>query len=214
MEDYITPEQMMQEEKKAAGRGVTVEMMMENAGKGIAGKVNGLYGPLSGKGIAVIVGRGNNGGDGSTAARYLSQMGARVKVVLLATPDGIKTKEAKLNWDRLSDTQVERVTAPDIDTLYRHADAIRSADMVIAAILGTGVKGTIREPEAEAIRLVNGVKGVKVAVDMPAGLDPATGEAKGPTVRADLTITLHKPKAGLKNNNKYTGVVVVVPIGI
>ena len=87
--------------------------------------------------------------------------------------------------------------------------------MVVVAIFGTGVKGgVVNEPYATAISLVNGSKGVKVAIDLPSGIDPATGAASRPTVRADVTLALHLPKVGLRGREEFTGEVVVVPIGI
>ncbi len=214
MENYITSEQMMSEERKAIARGVSVETLMENAGKGVAAEVNEHYGPIKGKNVVAVLGKGNNGGDGSVAARYLSAMGANVEAILLATPDGIRTGEARKNWDRLGSTNTKRFSAMDTASLDMYKDDIKNADIVIAAILGTGIRGNVREPEAYAIRLVNASKGVKVAVDVPSGLDPDTGEVKDPTVRADLTVTLHRPKTGMKGRDPITGRIVIVPIGM
>jgi len=105
--------------------------------------------------------------------------------------------------------------AAETSTLVGLSTAIAQADVIIVAIFGTGVKGgEVNEPYANAISLVNGSKGVKVAVDLPSGIDPATGAASRPTVRADVTLALHLPKVGLRGREEYTGEVVVVPIGI
>ena len=81
--------------------------------------------------------------------------------------------------------------------------------------MGTGVRGEVREPIATAIRLINSSSAAKVAVDLPSGLDPASGAVSSAgAVRADVTITLHRPKVGLRDREEYTGEVIVVPIGI
>jgi NAD(P)H-hydrate repair Nnr-like enzyme with NAD(P)H-hydrate epimerase domain len=77
------------------------------------------------------------------------------------------------------------------------------------------VKGeVVNEPYATAISLVNGSEGARVAVDLPSGIDPATGAASRPSVRADVTLALHLPKVGLRGREEFTGEVVVLPIGI
>ncbi len=72
----------------------------------------------------------------------------------------------------------------------------------------------MREPVATAIGLINSSRGAKVAIDVPSGLDPLTGEASSAAVRADLTVTLHRAKTGLRGKDEYTGVLIAVPIGI
>lgn len=214
MDEYITPEQMRKAEEMAVSNGVSIETLMENAGRGVADEVEKHYGPVRDKKIVIIIGKGNNGGDGSVAARHLSGMGAKVSAILLAKPEEIRTKEARLNWDRLVASSTKIYLTPDVDSLHTHKEEIIGADILIAAILGTGIKGEIREPEAEAIQLVNMSHAIKIAVDIPSGLDPGTGEIKDPTVIADLTVTMHRLKVGMKNNERITGKVVTVQIGI
>lgn len=148
------------------------------------------------------------------AARYLSAR-CRVMVVLLTSPEKIRTEEARHNWEALAGTHAEIHVAGETQTLMGLSTAIVEADVVVVAIFGTGVKGgAVNEPYARAISLVNGSKGVKVAIDLPSGIDPATGSATRPAVRADVTLALHLPKVGLKGREEYTGEVVIVPIGI
>ena len=75
-------------------------------------------------------------------------------------------------------------------------------------------EGIVREPYATAISMINGAGVAKVAIDLPSGIDPATGAASRPAVKADVTVALHRPKIGLKGREEFTGEVVVVPIGI
>ena len=210
--EYITPEAMGELERGASEYGLGVKELMENAGRGVAEFVLSRYGPA--RRVCVVCGGGNNGGDGFVAARYLSAS-CRVEVILLTSPDRIRTEEARQNWKALASTRAELHVAGEISTLTSLSTAIAEADVVVVAIFGTGVKGgAVNEPYATAISLVNGSKGVKVAVDLPSGIDPATGAASRPTVRADVTLALHLPKVGLRGREEYTGEVVVVPIGI
>lgn len=208
--EYVTPEEMKRLEREAGGYGLGVKQLMENAGRGVADFVVERF-PRAGR-VCVVCGGGNNGGDGFVAARRLAKT-YRVDVVLLTQPDGIRTPEARQNWDSLARTRARRVVAADLPALLA-VKSIGEADVVVAAIFGTGVKGRVREPYATAIRMVNGSKAKKVAIDLPSGIDPSTGAASDPTVRADYTVALHLPKVGMRGREEYTGEVVVVPIGI
>jgi hydroxyethylthiazole kinase-like uncharacterized protein yjeF len=210
--EYITPEDMRELETGASEYGLGVKQLMENAGRGVAEFVLSRYG--SARRMCVVCGGGNNGGDGFVAARYLSAC-RRVEVILLTSPDRIRTEEARENWEALVGTRAEVRVAAETSALVALSTSIAEADVIVVAIFGTGVKGLeIGEPYATAISMVNASKGVKVAVDLPSGIDPATGAASRPTVRADVTLALHLPKAGLRGREEYTGEVVVVPIGI
>jgi NAD(P)H-hydrate epimerase len=208
---HITPEAMKELEGSASEYGMSVKQMMENAGKGVAEFVLSRYSPAR---VCVVCGGGNNGGDGFVAARYLSAR-CRVEVVLLTAPERIRTEEARENWHALAGTEAELHVADETSALVGLSSAITEADVIVVAMFATGLKGGIvNEPYATAISLVNGSKGVKVAVDLPSGIDPATGAASRPSVRADVTLALHLPKVGLKERAEFTGEVVVVPIGI
>ncbi|MDA4115403.1 MAG: NAD(P)H-hydrate epimerase [Thaumarchaeota archaeon] len=210
--EYITPEAMRELERGASEYGFGVKQLMENAGQGVAEFVLSSYGSASR--VCVVCGGGNNGGDGFVAARYLSAT-RRVVVILLTSPDRIRTEEARENWETLASTRAEVHVARETSDLVGLSTAIAEAEVIVVAIFGTGVKGgEIGEPYATAISMVNASKGVRLAVDLPSGIDPATGAVSRPTVRADITLALHLPKAGLRGREEYTGEVVVVPIGI
>lgn len=212
---YVTPEEMREAELRASAYGLDGAALMERAGAAVAGVVEERY-PQSGgrrrRKVLVVCGLGNNGGDGLVAARRLAG-GSWVRVLLLGEAAAIKTKEAAENWALLGGT-VERVEAVDGSRLLERRDWFEWAEVVLDAILGTGVRGQVREPLATAIGLVNGARCAKVAIDVPSGLDPLTGAAGSATVRADVTIALHRAKVGLRGKSGYTGEVVVVPIGI
>lgn len=211
-QQYITPEAMKRLEAGASGYGVSVKALMENAGKGVAEFVASRFG--SAKSICVVCGGGNNGGDGFVAARHLS---ARfpVVVILLTAPERIRTEEARGNWLALEGTGARRCVADESSAVKGLSTEITQADVLVVAIFGTGVRGgAVREPYATAISLVNASRGAKVAVDLPSGLDPGSGAASDPCVRADYTLALHRPKVGLRGREALTGEIVVVPIGI
>jgi NAD(P)H-hydrate epimerase len=198
---------MKQIEEEAVKRGITVEKMMENAGKEVAQFVRKKLGNIEGKKIFVFCGTGNNGGDGLVAARYLAQMGGDVTVFLLGSEESIKTFEARKNWEAFQGKKFV-VTEPS------QLSFKDEPDVVIDAIFGTGVRGKIREPARTAIQLINRMRCFKVAVDIPSGIDPLTGDVHDVAVRADVTVTLHRPKLGLKNRKEFTGEIYVAPIGI
>jgi hydroxyethylthiazole kinase-like uncharacterized protein yjeF len=211
--EYITPDAMSELERSASDYGLSVKELMENAGRGVAEFVLSRYGAV--ERVCVVCGGGNNGGDGLVAARYLAPR-CGVKVILLTTPEKIRTEEARENWNALAGTRVELHVADETAALVASSGIIAEADVIVVAIFGTGVRGgaVVDEPYATAISMVNGASGVKVAVDLPSGIDPATGAASRPCVKADVTVALHRPKVGLRGREEFTGEVVVVPIGI
>jgi len=210
--EYITPDAMSELERGAAEYGLGVKDLMENAGEAVADFVLSRYGPS--KRVVVVCGGGNNGGDGMVAARYLSDR-CDVDVILLTTPEKIRSEEARANWLALVGTRAGMHIANDARSLAEVSAIFKKPEVILVAIFGTGVKGGIvREPYATAISMINASKTPKVAIDLPSGIDPATGSASRPSVRADVTIALHLPKIGLKGREEYTGEIVVVPIGI
>ena len=210
---YISPEEMMEAESRALSRGIGVGALMENAGAAVAKAISDR---IEGKGdVLVVCGTGNNGGDGFVAARKLSDE-RRVRVLVLASdPSKVRTAEARLNLGRLEGGTIEIAFAGDAEAVKTRAGWIQDAKVILDAILGTGVRGEVREPMATAILLMNESKATRVSIDIPSGLDPASGSVSSAgAVRADITITLHAAKTGLQGREEYTGDVVVVPIGI
>jgi hydroxyethylthiazole kinase-like uncharacterized protein yjeF len=179
--------------------------LMEIAGSGLADLAGGLVpaGP-----IAVVCGKGNNGGDGLVAARVLRQRGREVRVLLLGDPGELQG-DAKTNLDRLPGDGPE----PFSEATLRHAAGI------IDAILGTGFEGEPREPAAGAIKAINAAAEegtIVIACDVPSGVDASSGEALGAAVRANATATFHAAKPGLwiSPGKTLAGEVVEVEIGI
>ncbi|MEM2740212.1 MAG: NAD(P)H-hydrate dehydratase [Candidatus Bathyarchaeia archaeon] len=194
-------------EANARFLGLSESQMMESAGRAVADYVTGRFKPCR---VAVYCGLGGNGGDGLVAARYLAPRGFDVKVVLVGHPDRISHRSTRENW-----LLVSRLTT--IDT-YVATDSLSipriEAEIYIDALLGVGVKGEVKPPISEAIRMLNDMRGFKISIDVPSGLDSDTGEILGCAVQADTTITIHGVKPGLEIRPDYTGEIVVVDVGI
>lgn len=213
--EFVTPEEMRRAEQRASEEGLSVATMMENAGLAVARTVGARYGPGDGRTLLVVCGSGNNGGDGLVAARYLCDDWDVRVVLLVDDPSRIRTEEARTNFRLLKGRRVTVALVGGMRGLSELAAWFREASVVLDAILGTGVRGQVREPFATAIQLVNGSGAVKVAVDIPSGLDPETGQpSAGGTVRADLTVALHRAKVGMVAGRDWVGELAVVQIGI
>jgi hydroxyethylthiazole kinase-like uncharacterized protein yjeF len=198
----ITSDRMAAVDRNAAALGVPRKQLMESSGNAVARAVRRAAAP--GAAVAVVAGRGNNGGDGLVAARFLDDYD--VTVHLLGRPGTIRTGIARENWDalRLAEYDARTVTdATDID--------LGDPDVVVDAMLGTGVTGDLREPEATAARAINGTDATVVSVDVPSGVDADTGEAAGVAVDADHVVTFHDRKPGLESVDAE---VTVADIGI
>ena len=205
----ITVKQMMQIEENGHQMGFLRKFMMENAGAAAARYLAENFPDLSSKKILVFAGLGNNGGDAFVVARHVAGFGCDVKVILLGSPDKIKTDEAQTNWKIL-----EKMNSIDLIIASDVSDLDIKADIIVDGILGTGISGKIREPYASAIDLINKSKAFKLALDVPSGLDPDTGNTNDKYVKADLTITFHKMKVGMPKRKDMCGTILVEKIGI
>jgi NAD(P)H-hydrate epimerase len=211
----ITPDEMRAIEERAERMGVSRLLLMESAGKAVADYVETKMG-AAGRKVVVVAGTGNNGGDGFVAARHLAAYGALVRVFLVGSGENIRTPEASLNWRIMNgvDRSVELFQLSDGSFMDRLGKAISEADVVVDAIFGTGLKGELKEPYASVIESINKSRAFKLAVDVPSGLDPLSGEVCGLAVRADATVTFHRAKKGLSARRDLVGELVVANIGI
>jgi len=219
----ITAEAMTGADRRAQAFGIPGERLMEQAGTAVAAAVRALAADLgrweTGP-LLILCGPGNNGGDGFVAARRLARAGARVIVVLVATESRPGTSDSLRNWDRLErEALVTRMHAPTARDLAIIGQGVERAPVVVDALLGTGVRGALREPIRSAVEVIRRARaaGVPVvAVDTPTAVDLTSGEASDPVVQADLTVTFHRPKAGLQTRlgSALAGKVLVAPIGI
>jgi len=207
---------MMQIEENGHQMGFSRKFMMENAGaaaaKRILSPLTKYFGVRSQEDkILVFAGLGNNGGDGLVIARHLAGYGANVTVFLLGKPDNIRSEECSWNWSLLEKMKsVKLLTGGNLEDLEKLDYRI-----IIDGILGTGISGEIREPHASAIEFINGKlwSGV-IAVDVPSGLNPDTGEANKLCVNANMTVTFHRMKVGMPKRKDVCGEIFVEKIGI
>jgi NAD(P)H-hydrate epimerase len=184
---YVTAEEMALIDRAAIEEfGVDVLSLMENAGTSTAEVARRLLGgDVAGKQIAVLVGKGNNGGDGLVAARRLHNWGAKVEVVLSDKGAMGSVPSSQLRAVEVSEIEVKGPIA-----------SLRDSDLLVDALLGYNSKGNPREPIASMIAEANGSRIPILAVDLPSGLDSTTGEPNVPCITAKATITMGLPKTG------------------
>ncbi|PSQ41730.1 bifunctional ADP-dependent NAD(P)H-hydrate dehydratase/NAD(P)H-hydrate epimerase [Halobacteriales archaeon QS_9_68_42] len=198
----ITSEEMAVVDANAAALGVPHKQLMESSGSAVARAVREAADPDDS--VALVCGRGNNGGDAFVAARFLSEYD--VTVHLLGREATISTTIARENWDALGAAEIDAREVRDSASL-----SLEEPDVVVDAMLGTGVTGALREPEATAARRINDSEATVVAVDVPSGVNADTGEAAGVSVEADHVVTFHDTKPGLE---AVDATVTVADIGI
>ena len=204
----ITVDQMYNIENKGHDMGFLKKFMMENAGAAAVRRLLEKMGDVKSKNILIFVGLGNNGGDGLVMARHLAGYDAKVTVMLLGSPDKIKTDESNWNWSILQKMpSVKLMTGDSFEFDFK-------PDVIIDGILGTGISGDIREPYASAINFINETNCYKFAVDVPSGLDPQTGETANIFSKCDMTVTFHKMKQGIPKRKDLTGELFAEKIGI
>lgn len=157
--------------------------------------------------VLVLVGFGNNGGDGWVAADILAQKGVSVDIVSPVEPDEISAALARHVARRTAGRDVNIIIGPSKDELSEH---ISKSDLVIDAILGTGFHGELRPPFSIWIPTVNELAPAVLAVDVPSGLDAQTGVVADDCIRATRTATMLAPKLGLYSGDgpEYAGDIV------
>lgn len=207
----LTIDEMRRAEQECAKSGVTTDMLMENAGRAAAGEVRRILGGTEQKQIIILIGPGNNGGDGLVAARYLHDWGARVDLFLL----GQRKKDdpnLKLAGER---------SIPCYYNLENLADLLASADAVVDALFGTGSSRPLEDIFKQSLEVVAEAKRKRpqlkiIALDLPSGLDTDSGACDPVCLHTDHTITLAFPKPGLYNSPGAgrAGLITVVDIGI
>ncbi len=185
----LTPEEMHAADARTIAGGTPEPVLMQRAGRAVAWRVRQVLGGTYGRRVVVVCGKGNNGGDGRITAAALGEWGMHIDVVELADVTRI-------------DARLERCLA--------HADAI------VDAMYGTGFRGVLDGTAAELATRMTDARAVVVSVDIPSGVDGLTGEARGPAVCADHTVTFAAPKPGLwfHPGRARAGTVTVADIGI
>jgi hydroxyethylthiazole kinase-like uncharacterized protein yjeF len=207
--EAITSREMRTLEVNAEYFGISLLQLMENAGRNIALEIASRF-PREQK-IAIFCGLGGNGGDGFVAARHLLSRGFKVSVILAGKGKNIRHEAALKNWYALQPLRksipiqevTDSSTIPEVD-----------AEIVVDALLGTGTKGKLKPPITQIVEHINDLAAFKIAVDVPTGIDSDTGEVLGNAVKANVTVTFHKAKTGLRDAKKYVGELIVRDIGL
>ena len=215
---YLVTAQEMRDFDKLAIEdfGIPGIVLMENAGRTTFHILRKHLGEdIQDLRVAVVAGPGNNGGDGYVIARYLINHGADVTTFLLSPREKIKG-DALTNLQILEKMSAQIVQIADESSFEDAACSWQEADLIVDAILGTGLTSEVRSPFRDAILAINESPAVRLAVDLPSGLDADTGLILGCAVRADFTATYGFMKMGMAvyPGLEYCGKVEVVDISI
>ncbi len=188
--------------------------LMENAGRSCADVILREFGAAGSGRVLILTGKGNNGGDGHVIARLLDEKGWTVRVISLAERGQIGG-DAAVNLDRLDPSLVAFVTAAGKLTGIL-AEEIRHADLIVDALLGTGLGSEVGGAYREAVELINNSGKPVVSVDIPSGIDGTTGRILGCAVRANITVTFALAKLGhvLYPGTENMGRLIITDIGI
>lgn len=208
----------------AVHRGISRMNLMENAGGAVARFIAAHFAPIENRRIAVLCGKGNNGGDGFVAARLLREMGAEPTVFLFGDSSEL-SGEAAENYARMSSSFSDRENQPKIicDTASWEAarESVVRSRIIVDALLGTGLRGPVEGMFAECIRYINDEANRNdaltrvVSVDIPSGISGDDGATAGPVLTADYTVTFTAPKVGMLSASSapFVGRLSVAKIG-
>jgi ADP-dependent NAD(P)H-hydrate dehydratase / NAD(P)H-hydrate epimerase len=213
----LTAAQMREADRLTTERfGISSMQLMENAGAGVVEYLRHVVPDLAQRRVVVLCGKGNNGGDGFVVARYLHQLSVKVSVMLFAPEDAVRG-EASTNLRALRRDGVEVLEVSDDSQFFSAREELFAADIIVDALLGTGLSGPVQGLLARAIDDVNRHKSAArvIAVDTPSGLPSDASAAAGPVIRADWTVTFTAPKIGqlLSPDSDCCGNLVVHSIG-
>ncbi len=223
-ETWLTVEQVRRVDALAVERyRMPSIVLMENAARSALAAIATFFPPESHPRVAVLVGKGNNGGDGLAVARLLHNAGYNVRVLHAVAPEEL-SGDAAVNRDIVQAMRLpsERLrTGKDTLAVDVAAGAFVWADLVVDGLLGTGISGSVREPIKGLIDLLNDTPDLPVAaLDVPSGFDADTGlpgeHGEGSAVIAELTVTFAANKVGYRESgaDAFTGQVVVGSIGV
>src|SRR4030043_2085721 len=216
MMKVATAEQMQELDRKAIEiYRIPGIVLMENAGRGAMEVISNAFPDIQKKGIAIIAGKGNNGGDGFVIGRHFLNRGISVKAFLLADPNTLRG-DAETAFQMFLRMKGELISVPSSKDYQKIKKDLEKFDLLIDGIFGTGLDAEVRGYYREVIDHLNTLQKPIVAIDIPSGLDADTGKPLGTAVRASLTITFGLPKIGhlIPPGLDYVGEVKVIDIGI
>jgi NAD(P)H-hydrate epimerase len=173
---------------------------MESSGNAVARVVRNVS--QEGSKIAIVCGRGNNGGDAFVSARFLDDFD--VEIYLIGRPESIISSVARENWDVLQTCEYVTHVVRDSSDFE-----LNDPDIIIDGLLGTGINGIVREPDRSIIEIMNNANAVIISVDIPSGFDSDKGDI-GDSIKSDYIVTFHDMKPGIRKHKN----VIVADIGI
>ncbi len=196
---------------QAAAAGTPVSVLMDRAGAAVARTAAGLLGGAYGRRVVALAGRGNNGGDALEALARLARRGAGVQALLTSEPERLGEEARRTAALVRAAGGRLRVLTPELA-----GDLLRDADVVLDGLLGTGSSGAPRGLAAQGIAAANASSAPVIAVDIPSGVDGATGEVAGEAVHAEVTVTFQALKPGhvLPPGSEHAGRIEVADIGL
>ncbi len=195
--------------------GIPSIVLMEHAGQRVVEAMESAFDDLGTRRVAVLCGRGNNGGDGLAVARLLRGRGLDPTVFLFAAPNAVQG-DARTNLEILGGIGARVLTVPDSTSWARHGSAIAKYDLIVDALVGTGLDRPLDGMLRHVVDDVNAAHVPIVSVDLPSGLSADSGQPLGPTVQAAVTVALGAPKVALvlPPGAARAGELVVADIGI
>lgn len=195
--------------------GIPSLVLMENAGRQIVAALDAIYSDLADRQVVVLAGRGNNGGDGFVVARTLAMRGIDVSVFVIGQVADVRG-DARVNLEALGRVGVTVVEVADSGAWELHLSEIRDSTLVVDAIFGTGLNAPVAGLVESVIADINGSGIPVVSIDLPSGLSADTADLIGPSIEADVTITLAAPKLPLvlPPGELRAGDIVIADIGI
>lgn len=209
----VTADEMREMDRRTVEEwGLPAIALMENAGRAVAAACEALLGEPGEGRVVVLAGKGNNGGDGFVAARWLHRAGHEVEVCLLAEA-GELDGEAAINCGFAARTGLAIHEQADRALMQ---ERLAGASLIVDAVLGTGISGEVRGSARDAIEAMNSAGAPVVAVDIPSGVHADTGAILGEAVRAHTTVTMALPKIGMHQypGRALCGQIIVGDIGM
>jgi NAD(P)H-hydrate epimerase len=195
--------------------GISSLVLMENAGRQVVAAMEAIYTDLADRHVAVLCGRGNNGGDGFVVARTLAQRGVAVSVFLIGQVSDVRG-DARANLDILGRVGLTVVEVADGQAWELHVSEVRDSTLIVDAIFGTGLNAPVSGLIESVITDINASNIPVVSIDLPSGLSADTSDTIGESIEAGTTVTLAAPKLPLvlMPAEIRAGDIVIADIGI
>jgi len=212
----LTSAQMREADRRTIEEiGIPSLVLMENAGRQVVAAIEAIHGELLEQQVAVLCGRGNNGGDGFVVARTLMQRGVGVSVFLLGRVSDVRG-DARVNLEVLGRLGLTVVEIADSQAWELHFSEVTGCGLIVDAIFGTGLNEPVSGLIESVIADVNASGITVVSIDLPSGLSADSAEPIGASVEADTTVTLGAPKLPLvlPPGEMRAGDIVIADIGI